>query len=417
MKKVAVILAVFILFQTNLFSAIYTVGQGKTYSNISAVPVLSPGDVIEVYAGSYNEYKLFTVNGSKDKPITIKGVGAEKPVIDGTGLDVSGVGKIPRALFQIDGDNYMIENLEFKNADNTNGHNGAGLRIMGANVTVRGCKISKCENGIMSSGRASVLVEGCEIFECGSRHEIGYSHNMYMGGVSFTLKESYIHDSICAQNVKSRAHYNELLYNYIADANSGEVDLVEAKETAAPNSNAVLIGNIIMKRSAPSKSGIAGNNSKFITFGKDGKGERNGTIYLINNTIISGMEKNKPVWLSSKTKAELYNNIFYGSATVLADNFSKENSSGSNNWFSAGIGLPAGLKENIRGKDPGFVNPEKRDFHLKSNSICINAGVITPQYLDGSGSVHSGVAAVQYVQHLKTVLRKSSGKPALGALE
>jgi hypothetical protein len=406
------------LITLNLYGAIRTVGVGKTYPTITTATTtaLAPGDVIEIYPGTYNEYKKLTVSGTAGSPITIRGMGAPKPVIDGAGLNLTGSGAVPRALFQIEGNYYVIDNLEFKNADNTTSHNAAGIRVLGDNVTVRNCKITECENGMMSDS-AGLLVEYSEIAYCGSPDYQGYTHNMYMGGTSLTVRNCYLHDSDSAQNIKSRAHYTELLYNYIADANSKEVDLVEASETNAANSNALLIGNIIIKRNAAPISGISGNDSQFILFGQDGGGTRSGTLYMFNNTIISGMSSNRPIWLSSTTSAVLHNNIFYGTDTLLRDAYTIANTTGSNNWIPTTATEPTGFTNTIKGTAPGFIDAAGRDYHLNLSSSCINAGKSLMTYVDGSGLSKTAVPSLHYVNHLQNLVRPSDVQLDLGAYE
>lgn len=411
------ILAIFVILITlNLYAATYTVGPGKTYSTITMVPGLAPGDILEIYSGTYNEYKKWSNSGTAANPITIKGMGATKPLIDGTALNLTGVGAVPRALFQVDGSYYVIDNLEFKNADNTTSHNSAGIRVLGDNVTVRNCKITECENGMMSES-AGLLVEYSEIAYCGSPDYQGYTHNMYMGGTSLTVRYCYLHDSDSAQNIKSRAHYTELLYNYIADANSKEVDLVEASETNAANSNALLIGNVIIKRNAAPISGISGNDSQFILFGQDGGGTRSGTLYMFNNTIISGMSSNRPLWLSSTTSAVLYNNIFYGTDTLLRDAYTIANTTGSNNWIPSTAKVPTGFTNTIKGTTPGFVDLAGRDYHLNLSFSCVNAGKSVLTYVDGFGVSKTAVPSLHYVNHLKNTARPSDAQLDIGAYE
>ena len=55
-----------------------------------------------------------------------------------------------------------------------------------------------------------------------------------------------------------------------------------AGNTDVPGSDAVLLGNIITK-----KVGMQGNKA-VIHFGKDGKADRDGTIWLAHNTIATG---------------------------------------------------------------------------------------------------------------------------------
>ena len=97
---------------------LYQVGAGMPYARLSSLPALAAGDTVEIAPGIYNEAIKWTADGTSTQPITIRGVGATRPIIDGTGVNLSGGGPVPRALFQVEGDNYIIESLEFRNAHN-----------------------------------------------------------------------------------------------------------------------------------------------------------------------------------------------------------------------------------------------------------------------------------------------------------
>jgi hypothetical protein len=97
----------------------YEVGAGKPYPTFAALPALLPGDVVLVHSGVYNEVVRWTASGLPEAPIVIRGVGASRPIVDGSGHNLHGVLPQPRALFQVEGSHYIIENLEFRNARNT----------------------------------------------------------------------------------------------------------------------------------------------------------------------------------------------------------------------------------------------------------------------------------------------------------
>src|SRR5206468_872965 len=100
-----------------------------------------------------------------------------------------------------------------------------------------------CDMGIMCDNNTNFSIESSEIASNGTSLYNGYSHNLYLGGNNTTVRFCYIHDALFGQNFKTRGHYTELLYNYIADSQDGEIGLVDAATTTATNSNAVLIGN------------------------------------------------------------------------------------------------------------------------------------------------------------------------------
>ncbi|HJZ87668.1 MAG TPA: hypothetical protein VKN99_20980, partial [Polyangia bacterium] len=390
----------------------YQVGAGMPYPTLASLPRLVPGDVVEINPGTYNEVKRWTDSGAVGNPITIRGVGSARPVIDASGRSVDGVLPNPRAVFQIEGGNIVIENLELVNA--RNGDNGSGIRVTGSgavNVVIRGCKIDNCDMGIMSDGNDNLLIDASEIASNGTSSFSGYSHNLYLGGQKTTIQYSYIHDSLYGQNVKSRGHYTELLYNFIADSQDGEVGLVDAAETSAPNSNAVMIGNVVVSK--PRMSGW--NNGRFVWFGQDQGGAHNGTLYLINNTFMAGDARIYFVDANaSGASIVASNNIFYNSNTITGGNGPL---SGSNNCVPSTAAVPSGLGATVMAADLGLASPSSRDFHLLAGSPCRDAAVGAPTYTDGAGGSQSGVPMFEYVVDLQQVPRPSDGRLDIGAYE
>ncbi len=404
-------LAVLLLFTlaTILPAAVYEVGSGQTYATIAALPTLVAGDTVNLHAGTYTEVKRWTVSGTAGSPITIRGIGATRPLIDATGKDVSGSGSIPRGVFQIHGSHVVVEHLEFANA--RNGNNGAGIRITGGatNVTIRDCRIRDNDMGVMSDTCDAVLIENSEIDHNGTSSFSGYSHNFYLGGTSITIRGCHVHDATYGQNVKSRAHFTALLYNRIENAQDGEVGLVDAADTTSANSNAALIGNVIIAKNR----GSSWNNSRFVLFGAESGNTHNGTLYFINNTCIAGATSNTFLTISH-ADADLVarNNVFVGS-TNLASLIAGSSAIGSGNWAPTGASVPAGITGTVTGAAPGFVSGS--DLHLATGSPCIDLGTVGATYLDGSGVSRSAVPTHTYEGLGVLTARSDSAAPDAGA--
>lgn len=386
-------------------------GPDQQYHTITSLPELRPGDVVNIHPGTYHEVRRWRANGTSEAPITIQGVGATRPVFDGTGQNVSGKFGAPRAIWQIEGNYYIIKNIEFKNA--RNGNNGAGIRVTGAYSTIiSNVKITHCDMGIMSNDNDKLVVENSEIAYNGTPHFNGYSHNFYLNGNRSTIQYCYIHDALYGQNFKTRGHFTKLLYNYIADSNEGEVGAVDSSETESPNSNMVMIGNIIV-----SKPDRTGNGNKFIDFGQDLGRKHNGTLYAFNNTFIAGSPSIQFLWASAPDASIVAkNNIFYGSNTItLAKYFSQVH--GSNNWVADTARVPSGFRNTTQGRNPGFVNTLVRDYYLTPKSECRNIGATTLTYYDANGKASSGTPTREYVRQMKSVARVSDGSLDTGAYE
>jgi hypothetical protein len=392
-------------------AATFQVGPTRSYTTVGSLPALNPGDVVEIDPGTYNEVKRWMTPGTAAQPITIRGVGAVRPVFDATGQNVNGSLPNPRAVFQVESDYIVLQNLEFRNA--RNGDNGAGIRVTsGNNVTICNCRITFCDMGIMCDNNSNLLIQASEIASNGTSLYDGYSHNFYLGGNSATIEFCYIHDTLNGQNFKTRAHYTELFYNYIADSQDGEVGLVDAAETAATNSQAVMIGNIVVSK--PRLSGY--NSGGFIQFGQDSGGQHNGTLFAFNNTFVAG--DGRIQFLSANgTNASIIanNNIFYGSGQIVGT--TGGGVGGSNNWMQSTATVPASFFMTASGAAPGFVNGSARDFRLTRASACRNQGLNLLAFLDGAGVAHSGIPLFEYVNHLQQQPRPNDGQIDLGAYE
>jgi len=399
-------------FPTNLRAATtYDVGAGQPILTLASLPVLQPGDVVNIHCGVYNEVRIWSASGAAGSPITLRGVCASgRPVIDGSGLDTSGNGG-PRADWEIQGQYYNIENLEFTNA--RNGANGAGLRVMNANVTVTNCKMDNNDMGIMTSTTNvdNLLVQNTEIAYNGDGSD--QSHNVYVtAGNTVTFAYCYIHDSTSGENVKSRAHYTQLFYNYIAFGAESEVEGLDGAATVDPNSNMTMIGNILV--STPNRTV---NTTKFVIFGQDIGGAHNGTLYLINNTLIAGSSSIGFLRSSASNSAIVAaNNVFYGSDTIVQAGWTT-NVSGSNNWMSNTASIPGGFSQTVTGTLPGFVDAASYNYQLTAASPLRDIGLAAPVYVDGNGVSHSAIPTFSYVHPLSSMPRASDGKLDAGAYE
>lgn len=220
------------------------------------------------------------------------------------------------------------------------------MRINQANhITIRNCDIHHNNMGIMSNGDGTPqtainqVIENCVIHHNGSHEEPGYNHNLYLGGTSVTLRFCDIHHSLTGHNVKSRAHYTRVLYSYIHDSANREFDLVDSTDTESRKSDAVLMGNIIVK-----DSGCKGNRA-VIHFGQDGKREHDGTIYLIQNTIITPFISPVVEISAGKAKGVLIGNFVCDGGTAQSGQTvagtrkpgNPANVGGTKNWFDRGF--------------------------------------------------------------------------------
>ena len=392
-SRLAVLSFAFLLFVSFSFADTLEVGPGKPFSRIEdANRRARAGDVVLVHPLSngkpYDKVAVYVTQPGiafravPDKP-------GERVVLSGKDFDYSGVGSIPRAIFQFNrgADNCLLEGFELTAAHNDS-HNGAGVRINQANnVTVRSCLIHHNDMGIMSNGDGTInsavnqLIESCIIRENGDPEEPGYNHNLYLGGASVTLRACEVAYSLTGHNVKSRAHLTRVMFCYVHHSANREFDLVDAPETALPDSHALLVGNLIIKD--PDCKG----NRAVIHFGQDGGKEHDGTVYLVNNTVVTPFISPVVELSSAKAHAYLANNIIYNGfaqanqvLVAVRAGADLSNASGSHNLLSGGwSSLPPGFPpaENfIQHRSLPFVDPARQDYHLaRFDEFIVNAGL------------------------------------------
>jgi hypothetical protein len=360
------------------------VGDGKPFARIEdANAAAQPGDVILVHPLEKDRPYEKTAVLVQKKNLVFRAApakGKERIQISGKGFDYSGSGSTPRAIFQFNrgADDCVLEGFELFGAHNES-HNGAGVRINQANrTTLRNCSIHDSDMGVMSNGdgtsntAADQRMELCDIHHNGDPAESGQNHNLYLGGTSVTLSFCEIYSSLTGHNLKSRAHQIWVQYCFIHDSANRELDLVDAGDTAKPESHALLLGNIIVKD--PKGEG----NRGVIHFGQDGGKGRDGTLYLYFNTLVTPFVAPVVELSAPKAKAELVGNLISNSGAKqsgqqvasVRGGAEIRNLSGRENFFAGGFVLPkdAAIKpENnlLRpAKSPPFVNPAKQDYHL-----------------------------------------------------
>jgi hypothetical protein len=372
------------LFAASSPAATLEVGPGKSFSRIEdANAQARPGDVILVYPrGGGLPYEQTAVYVRQAR-LTFRAVPAEGSrwvKIDGRGFDYSGRGSTPRAIFQFNAgtDHCVLEGFELSRAHNDS-HNGAGVRINQANhVTIRHCSIHNNDMGMMSNGDGSLdrgvnqWIEFCEIHHNGDPADPGYNHNLYLGGTSVTLRACEVHSSLTGHNVKSRAHHNRVEYCYIHDSANREFDLVDAADTAQPDSHAVLLGNVIVK------DPNCGGNRSVIHFGQDGGKEHDGTLHLLFNTIVTPFMSPVVELSAPLAKTQLTGNLVWDAGRrqngqqliVVRAGASLNNASGTHNRFGgmfaalAGTALDPATNSIRRFESPPFADPAQHDYRL-----------------------------------------------------
>ena len=396
----------------------YPVGPSRAWKSpcaLAGAVTLQAGDVVEVDLATYTDACQLNASGTVAAPIILRGVPGPRPVFDAAGLDLSGAGSVPRAIFQFTGgSHWLVQHLELKNAHNAS-DNGAAFRLTAGSldVVIEDVSVHDCQDGFMSDGVATLIVRSSDVFRNGVA---GYSHNFYVQGDSIVLIGNHIHDSVHGQNVKVRSHHALLAYNLIENAGNYEIDLIQnPPQTDAPNANVTLLGNVIIR---PSSSD---NNSQVILWGTDNAGDpgRNGSLYAINNTFILANASNRlfhAINPAAGSQIHLVNSIVHATANgtgLAADATTAAILVGSNDWISSQVTTAGALTGGLTGATPGFLSAS--DLHLATGSPAIGAGAAGVTYVDGTGSVVSGVPDQEFAGPLGTRPRAAASALDLGA--
>ena len=355
MRKIALLLLSAISLQAS--ATTWLVGPTQTYTMPSDVSTLvQNGDTVLIDAGLYeSDVAKWTADN-----LVIRGVGGMAQLFS-NGLVHSGKG-----IWLIQGDNTLVENIEFAEAACVD-LNGAGIRQEGTDLTVRHCYFHDNENGILCGvdANSDILIEYSEFYNNG--YGDGYSHNLYIGHInSLTFQYNYTHHADIGHELKSRAANNYILYNRFGEEATGTA----SRSIDLPNGGlAIILGNVI-------EQGPNSDNSNIIGYGMEGTTNTSDTaMYIINNTFVNNKTTGSFIQVPNGTAySSIKNNIFAGPGTVLSGTVTTLDSGGNYNGTISSV---------------VFVNAVGYDYHLHGLSpardIAISPGMagtfsLTPTY-------------------------------------
>lgn len=375
----------------------WQVGPSRAYKAPSEVATLVQDcDRVEVDAATYlGDVAIWTAND-----LTLAGVGG-RPVLDAYGNSVS-----QTAIWQMFGNNTVVENVEFQCetrigpnvhcARNVGDENGAGIKIEGRGLTVRNCVFHDNDDGILGgSAGGTVLIEMSEFYRNGDR--TGQTHNVYVGRADeLIFRYNYSHDALVGHLLKTRAHTNSILYNRLMDmagVSSMEVDIPWGGLT-------YLIGNVMQK-------GMTDENARFVAYNAEHGNNPGGwtqELYAINNTAVSDCGGS----CGAGNKAFLL--YVWGPAFVQAWN---------NLWVEGGALLTwattqgtTDLSHNISTTTPLLRDRAAFDYHLDAGSPAIDAGAAP-----GTAHGYSLLPTSHYVYDVQSQVRPTDEGLDAGAFE
>jgi hypothetical protein len=277
------------------------VGLGKAYATIaSAAAAARDGDTVEIEPGDY----IRDVAVWNQNRLTIRGIGGPG---NPSKLIAAGASAERKAIWVIRGGDITIENIYFSGA-HVMDKNGAGIRFEKGNLTIRHCRFTNNENGILAGGfDGELTIENSEFDHNGFGD--GRSHNLYVGPLKrLTFIGNYSHHANVGHLLKSRAAENHILYNRLTDETGGKASY----ELDLPDGGiAYVIGNIIEQSSTT-------ENGNIISFGVEGFKWPKNELYLINNTLVNDRPQGGNFLLTKPgfTLVKAYNNLLLGKGKI-----------------------------------------------------------------------------------------------------
>ncbi len=300
-----------------------------------------------------------------------------------------------KGIFVISGNNVHVHNIEFADAK-VQDHNGAGIRQEGANLWVTYCLFNGNEMGILGGNipNCKTTVEYSEFVNGGSVENPGYQHNIYINHIdTLVFRYNYTHNSIAeGHELKSRATYNFILYNRIANEESEDSRTIDL-----PNGGtSVVVGNII-------EQGPNSANSNLLGYGLEGlTNPAPHALYCVNNTFVNKKSTGSFIQVANGTDTLFVKNnifagaktggLFIGTATVLDSSNNEINNSLSN---------------------LGFEDESNFNYHLLTTSVVIDKGINLNKIVHG----YSLQTSLEYLDTCNFTIRASHGPIDIGAFE
>ena len=390
MKNVFILAFIFFV-NWQLKAKVWQVGPSRTYQYCSQVAALvQPSDTVQIDYTIYKNDKqvLWTVDN-----LYLEGVGG-RPRIE-AGAIIANDASNGKGIFVISGANVHVHNIEFANAV-VQSNNGAGIRQEGRNLWVTQCKFDGNEMGILCGNIANckTTVEYSEFLNGGSVANPGFQHNIYINHIdTFIFLYNYSHNALAeGHELKSRANYNFILYNRIANETT-----IDSRNIDLPNGGtAVVMGNTIEQNQNSSNSNMLGYGLEGFTNTAPHK------LYCVNNTFVNKKTTGSFINIANSTALLLVkNNIFAGAKTGGLIIGTATTIDSSHNFIADNLSV---LK---------FVNVNAYDYHLQGLAPTINQGVAININVQG----YALSPGLEYKDSCAYKSRSTDGKIDIGAYE
>jgi hypothetical protein len=278
------------------------VGPVRTLTRPSqAAAIAQDGATVEIDAADYGG----DVAVWRQNRLTLRGIGGRAR------LRAEGRAAEGKAIWVITGAHVTVENVELSGT-RVPGHNGAGIRAEGAELTIRNCRLHHNEMGLLTNNNSAsrVLIEDSEFdhnrTDTARNGRLG--HNIYIGRIAgFVLRRSHVHDAHIGHLVKSRARDNQIYDNRLLDQQGDSSYLIDLSE----GGRAVIRDNQLHQ-------GARSQNRTAIAFAAEANREAAGqSLRVIDNDFTSDGAPGTFVRNFSVAAAKLVGNRLHGAVRPL----------------------------------------------------------------------------------------------------
>ena len=363
-------------------AATYRVGPGQTYRQLTELPALGPGDIVEVMGGADYDGGVvfdFDSDGTAANPVVVRGIldgGVSRPRIAGG-----------RNTIELQGDHYVLENLDIS---------GGTARCVfhhADDIVIRDSVVHDCPlQGILGADQdsGSLTLDHVEVHHCGEGTQ---NHQIYMAtdetahpGSVFRMQFCWVHDGNGGNGVKSRAERNEIYFNWIEGSLYHELELIgpDGQDEGLAREDSDVVGNVLVKTM----------DFAVVRFGGDGTGQTFGRYRFAFNTVVLAPGAGAAVFrlFDGIESVEMHDNVFVardgGGINLLREAEAAwvhgRTVAGTHNWVPTGsTNVPPEWTGTLMGTSPGLGNVTDLaalDLVPTTGSPLIDAGDTPPVF-------------------------------------
>ncbi len=332
-----------------------TVGPDGEFPTVqAAADVARPGDDVEIAAGVHTGGLLIKSSGSSGAYITFRGQGGTAVVTGrGGGKGLLAVGNHSWLRF-ID--------MTFTGSRGFGAYADGAHDLVFRNFGINGSQ----DGGLVLLNTADVVVDGCEIQRTNARGTSADHEGLTLGHGSrdIEVERCRVHDNgEEGIDVKYSDNARISIHDNVASNNRGPNIYVDSA------SDVEIYNNVATGTKNDTKSGIA------LAVENYSESRKLHNVKVYNNISSGNAQAGLSFWVQSSgtmSDVQIVNNTFHGNAegaiAFYGGHFEGTNLL-RNNIFSEGpISHEAFVEDHNISGDPGFVDPDADDFHLKPGS-------------------------------------------------